>query len=112
MTGATKKLKKSFSSLEIFLVGHNACLMELLESLEPVLHDGDCPSRQRPQVCTAWRFVQRLVVNRASSMLVLFETPAGYALFKVLDESKLRKAEDLYKDFVSLESARNMYVSP
>jgi hypothetical protein len=26
-------------------------------------------------------------------MLVLFETPAGFALFKVLDEGKLHKVE-------------------
>lgn len=29
----------------------------------------------------------------AASMLVLFETPAGFALFKVLDEGKLDKGE-------------------
>lgn len=26
-------------------------------------------------------------------MLLLFETPAGYAIFKVLDEGKLQQAE-------------------
>jgi len=34
-----------------------------------------------------------------STMLVLFETPAGYALFKVTDKAKLAKAEDVYKHF-------------
>lgn len=38
-------------------------------------------------------------------MLVLFETAAGYAIFKLLDEKKLQKAENLYKDFESPESA-------
>ncbi|KAL6896564.1 hypothetical protein ACP4OV_007136 [Aristida adscensionis] len=41
-------------------------------------------------------------------MLVLFETPAGFALFKVLDEGKLSKVEDLWKDFASPESARRV----
>ncbi|KAJ1946957.1 Nucleolar protein 58, partial [Linderina pennispora] len=38
-------------------------------------------------------------------MLVLYETAAGYALFKLLDDSKLAKADDLYKDFATPESA-------
>ncbi|KAG6479866.1 hypothetical protein ZIOFF_063342 [Zingiber officinale] len=41
-------------------------------------------------------------------MLVLFETPAGFALFKVLDEGKLDKVEDLWKEFTSAESARKI----
>ncbi|KAG8639576.1 hypothetical protein MANES_14G155400v8 [Manihot esculenta] len=41
-------------------------------------------------------------------MLVLFETPAGFALFKVLDEGKLSKVEDLSKEFASSESARKV----
>ncbi|TVU03356.1 hypothetical protein EJB05_51118 [Eragrostis curvula] len=41
-------------------------------------------------------------------MLVLFETPAGFALFKVLDEGKLSKVEDLWRDFASPESARRV----
>ncbi|KAK2170100.1 hypothetical protein LSH36_4g04025 [Paralvinella palmiformis] len=38
-------------------------------------------------------------------MLVLFETPAGYALFKLLDEKKLQSSDNLYKDFESPETA-------
>ncbi len=38
-------------------------------------------------------------------MLVLFETPAGYAIFKVLDEGKLKLSDDLYKDFETPELA-------
>ncbi|XP_077218465.1 putative nucleolar protein 5-2 [Tasmannia lanceolata] len=41
-------------------------------------------------------------------MLVLFETPAGFALFKVLDEGKLSKVEDLWKEFATSDSARKM----
>ncbi|CAL9208219.1 probable nucleolar protein 5-2 [Musa acuminata AAA Group] len=41
-------------------------------------------------------------------MLVLFETPAGFALFKVLDEGKLDKVEDLWKEFSTSESARKI----
>ncbi|XP_069692633.1 nucleolar protein 58 [Periplaneta americana] len=38
-------------------------------------------------------------------MLVLFETSAGYAIFKLLDEKKLAKAENLYHDFETPEAA-------
>ncbi|KAA8545007.1 hypothetical protein F0562_019776 [Nyssa sinensis] len=41
-------------------------------------------------------------------MLVLFETPAGFALFKVLNEGKLSKVEDLWKEFSTAESARQV----
>lgn len=41
-------------------------------------------------------------------MLVLFETAAGYAVFKLLDEKKLQKTENLYLDFESPESASNV----
>ncbi|PON73942.1 Nop domain containing protein [Parasponia andersonii] len=41
-------------------------------------------------------------------MLLLFETQAGFALFKVLDEGKLSKVEDLWKEFESAESARRV----
>ena len=41
-------------------------------------------------------------------MLLLFETAAGYALFKVLDEGKLKKGEDLYKDFADLAHAKKV----
>ncbi|KAJ3150415.1 Nucleolar protein 58 [Geranomyces variabilis] len=38
-------------------------------------------------------------------MLVLFETPAGYALFKLLDDGKMAKPDDLYRDFESADLA-------
>ncbi|GJQ68194.1 hypothetical protein Trydic_g16833 [Trypoxylus dichotomus] len=38
-------------------------------------------------------------------MLVLFETAAGYAIFKLLDENKLNQVDNLYKDFESPEAA-------
>ncbi|KAI9162149.1 hypothetical protein LWI28_024311 [Acer negundo] len=41
-------------------------------------------------------------------MIVLFETPAGFALFKVLDEGKLSKVEDLWQDFTTAETARQI----
>jgi len=41
-------------------------------------------------------------------MLVLFETPAGYAVFKLLDEGKLAKSENLYEDFETIDQAKNM----
>jgi len=38
-------------------------------------------------------------------MLVLFESAAGYALFKLLDESKLENIDNLFKDFETPEKA-------
>jgi len=38
-------------------------------------------------------------------MLVLFESAAGYALFKLLDEAKLKNSENLYEDFTTPEKA-------
>jgi len=37
-------------------------------------------------------------------MLVLFETAAGYALFKVVNEKKLKQVNDIHKEFSSVES--------
>jgi hypothetical protein len=44
-------------------------------------------------------------------MLVLFETPAGYALFKLLDDGKLKNPDDLYQSFASPEAANKTCVS-
>jgi len=41
-------------------------------------------------------------------MLVLFETPAGYALFKLLDKAKIAKSEDVYKHFDTVEHAQQV----
>ncbi|KAH9565867.1 hypothetical protein CY35_04G099900 [Sphagnum magellanicum] len=41
-------------------------------------------------------------------MLALFETPAGFALFKILKEGKLENAEELWKEFETPDSARKM----
>ncbi|GAN04212.1 nop-domain-containing protein [Mucor ambiguus] len=38
-------------------------------------------------------------------MLVLYETAAGYALFKLVDDGKMEKPEEIYKDFESVEKA-------
>jgi len=38
-------------------------------------------------------------------MLVLFESAAGYALFKLLDESKLQDVDNLFQDFETPEKA-------
>lgn len=38
-------------------------------------------------------------------MLVLFETPAGYAIFKLLDDSKLSEIDSLYEEFNTPEGA-------
>lgn len=41
-------------------------------------------------------------------MLLLFETAAGYALFKVLNENKLQEVDDLFDEFTSLDSAQKI----
>ena len=41
-------------------------------------------------------------------MLVLFESPAGFAIFKLLDEKKLQKVDNLYEDFSNAESAKKV----
>lgn len=49
-------------------------------------------------------------VPSIGAMLVLFETAAGFALFKVLQEGKLKEATDLWQDFSSLEAAESVRV--
>jgi nucleolar protein 58 len=41
-------------------------------------------------------------------MLVLFETPAGFALFKVTNEKKLAKVDNIFTEFESPEKAAEM----
>lgn len=43
-------------------------------------------------------------------MLVLFETPAGYALFKVLDEGILKKPDNIWESFETPAKASKAYV--
>lgn len=38
-------------------------------------------------------------------MLVLYETAAGYALFKLVDDGKLEKPDDIWKHFETAEKA-------
>ncbi|KAK9909240.1 hypothetical protein WJX75_009327 [Coccomyxa subellipsoidea] len=41
-------------------------------------------------------------------MLLLFETAAGFALFKVLQENKIQETEDLWQDFETLDGAQKV----
>lgn len=41
-------------------------------------------------------------------MYVLFETPAGFALFKVLKDSKLKNVDDLHKEFATIDKAEKV----
>lgn len=43
-------------------------------------------------------------------MLVLFETPAGYALFKVMDEGILKKPDNMWESFDTPAKASKAYV--
>ncbi len=47
-----------------------------------------------------------------TAMLVLFETPAGFALFKVLDEGKVKNVDALKKSFNDPEKAQKMFANP
>lgn len=38
-------------------------------------------------------------------MLILYETSAGYALFKLLDDGSLEKPDDIHKHFATAEKA-------
>lgn len=42
-------------------------------------------------------------------MLVLYETAAGYALFKMMDDSALKNPDEIYKSFESPEKANKRY---
>ncbi len=42
-------------------------------------------------------------------MLVLFETPAGFALFKILDDAKVQSIADIEACFQSEKKAKKMY---
>jgi nucleolar protein 58 len=41
-------------------------------------------------------------------MLVLFDTPAGHAIFKVLDEGKLKDVDNIHEHFASAANARSV----
>jgi len=41
-------------------------------------------------------------------MFVLYETPAGYAIFKLLDEKKLEQVDNLYLEFETPEKANKL----
>ena len=41
-------------------------------------------------------------------MLVLFETAAGYAIFKLLDDKILKNPDDIFKNFQTVEDANKM----
>ena len=41
-------------------------------------------------------------------MFVLFETPAGYAIFKLLNEKKLQSIDNLFQEFESADKASQL----
>jgi nucleolar protein 58 len=44
-------------------------------------------------------------------MLILYETPAGYALFRCKKEGKLENVDDINKYFENEASAKKLYKS-
>ncbi|RRT56419.1 hypothetical protein B296_00022082 [Ensete ventricosum] len=75
-------------------------------NIETMLRIADLPECEMVK-CTN-NVLCKNVYEADVEMLVLFETPAGFALFKVLDEGKLDKVEDLWKEFATSESARKI----
>lgn len=51
------------------------------------------------RTCVALTAHVDYTLNQLIKMLVLFETPAGYALFAVSDEKKLKKVDDINEAF-------------
>ena len=45
-------------------------------------------------------------------MLVLFDSPAGHCLFKVLDPGILKKPDSIWDAFTSADSAKKMCAPP
>ncbi|KAI5427583.1 hypothetical protein KIW84_032838 [Lathyrus oleraceus] len=52
--------------------------------------------------------VSTKVCSKSVKMLVQFETPAGFALFKVLNKGKLFEVQDLSLDFSTADAARKV----
>ena len=52
-----------------------------------------------------------LTVGRSVVMLALFETPAGFALFKVTDEKKLKKLSKHLSKALTPDAVRELYVA-
>ena len=43
-------------------------------------------------------------------MLILVETPAGYALFNLLDKGVLKKVDSITDNFLDADRAKKMYL--
>ena len=57
-----------------------------------------------------WWELTDVILIFDTKMLVLFETAAGYAVFKLLNEKKLQETENLYLDFQTPEKANKLWV--
>ncbi|KAG4973792.1 hypothetical protein JHK87_030613 [Glycine soja] len=79
-----------------------------VDSHEPYCSGGVVLASEDGKIVLENTLDARLDVYWERKMLVLFETPAGFALFKVLDEGKLSKVEDLWKNFSSADTARQV----
>ena len=68
------------------------------------------PSAAHPARRPARHHRRRRALTEAPSaaMLLLFETAAGYALFKVLKEDRIEAAESLDDDFGTLDKAKKV----
>ncbi|KAI3705496.1 hypothetical protein L1987_75735 [Smallanthus sonchifolius] len=100
----------------VIILSHSrvACHMDFMDV--GLLHHNPSQSQLTKSIFGSPHHLDHLVACEESStsatgikkMLVLFETPAGFALFKVLDEGKLSKVDDLWKEFSSADTARQI----
>jgi hypothetical protein len=74
-------------------------------------HDGlTCDPARPPKrwLATHWRgSTKRSHVCARGTMLVLFETPAGYALFQVTNDKVLSKVDNVFDYFSTAEKAND-----
>ncbi|CAN1167955.1 Probable nucleolar protein 5-2 [Linum perenne] len=92
LSGLESMFKLKFDAYNCRWTFYKTLALKTLKSASPSLHS----------------FVEGGFLRDARKMLVLFETPAGFALFKVLDEGKLSKVEDLWKEFSNADTARKV----
>lgn len=65
----------------------------------------------QPDLCIgAWQRLHGVLSQEKKGGSIGFQaqTPAGFALFKILKEGKLENSEELWKDFQTPDSARKM----
>eukprot|EP01128_Nolandella_sp_AFSM9_P011773 TRINITY_DN8698_c0_g1_i1.p1 TRINITY_DN8698_c0_g1~~TRINITY_DN8698_c0_g1_i1.p1 ORF type:complete len:680 (+),score=221.09 TRINITY_DN8698_c0_g1_i1:1191-3230(+) len=100
--GSRESLGRILELLERLQADHLLSLLQAAEGAVKLLRLGELSLILHLEEREARRSLFKL------TMLVLYETPAGFALFQMKDEGKLSKPEKLYGAFSSLEKAKKM----